>query len=184
MSFNFMLKASAAKPQQLLVRKEVVTTKSAVPRENLLSAPPRTDLRRPQPKKVDRNPRKSTPQSSSETERRVPRKRSTPTQRTVFSSDDSDADDVLERPSKKMKQESVQDTDSKRQIWSAKAFSGDDEGLFPMVHAAEITSLDKATKYLPTFEGWSDSLEVVLQYPSVSQRERHSLSTHNAAHHC
>ena len=173
MSFNFMLKASAAKPQQLLVRKEVVTTKSSGPRRDLLSAPPRSDVRQSQSKKTDRRPRKSTPLSSSEAERKVPRKRSTPTQRTIFSSDDSDVDDTSGRPCKKLKQESVLDTDSKRQVWLAKAFSDEDEGQFPMVHAADITSLDKATKYLPTFEGWSDTLEIVLQYPSVSQRERY-----------
>ena len=184
MSFNFMLKASTAKPQQLLVRKEVVTTKSSIPRKNLLSAPPRSDVRQSQPKKADHKPRKSTPLSSSDAERKVPRKRSTPTQRTVFSSDDSDVSETSERPSKKLKQESVQDVDSKRQVWLAKAFSNEDDGQFPMVHAADITSLDKATKYLPTFEGWSDSLEVVLQYPSISQRERRVLSSPTTTDHC
>jgi H3 lysine-79-specific histone-lysine N-methyltransferase len=174
MSFNFMLNDSSAKLQ---IKKEVVITKSAAPLRITSSAP-----RRSRPPQVhQRNTsstskhlkvRKASPQVS-QPRTKTGQRRSTPSQVAVtFSSDDSDVDEEIERPSKKPKQDVSQERDLKREIRCRQAFLTEGNDGFSMVHAADITSLDKGTKYIPAFEGASDTTPVVLQYPSILPTER------------
>ena len=185
MSFNFMLNGSSAKVQNLQIRKEVITTKSAAP-SKVQSGPQRPSG----PKTSNSNSKSNTSKTNGtakgkaaktslsppRVQKRAPVKRRTPSEATpAFSSDDSDEEENPERPAKKAKLE-ARDLDLKRQVRCREAFSEDSKGEFSMVHAAEITSLDRATKYVPAFEGVSEPREVSLQYPSASSRERYLLS--------
>jgi len=183
MSFNFILKGSTAKVQNLQIRKEVVTTKSAAPSRNLSgpqrpNAPnaPKSILKKSngaangKASKLSPNPPRA--------QKKAPVKRRTPSEATpALSSDTSDEDENPERPTKKAKLE-AQDLDLKRQVRCREAFSEDDNDKISMVHAADITSLDRATKYVPAFEGVSESHELCLQYPSASLRERYTLPSY------
>lgn len=173
-----MLKGSTAKVQNLQIRKEVVTTKSAAPSRNL-SGPQRPNA----PNAPKYKSKKSNGAASWEAnklspnppraQKRAPVKRRTPSEATpALSSDTSDEDDSPERPTKRAKQE-AQDLDLKRRVRCREAFSEDNHGKISMVHAADITSLDRATKYVPAFEGVAESHELRLQYPSALPRERY-----------
>ena len=48
-----------------------------------------------------------------------------------------------------------------------------------MVHAANIASLSKLAKYKAAFPGHVEVVEVQLQYPSASQREKY-VQSHSA----
>ncbi|MCJ1288806.1 Nucleosomal histone H3-Lys79 methylase [Xylographa carneopallida] len=180
MSFNYLLKKSSASTQSLQIRKEVVSTKTTVrtaPRANAASRsnglqPPRKQIKYVQDKF------QRLPSHTGKKENEVTRKRRTPSQGLVnFSSDDSEAEDGEEGEGsrKKPKADLDQHPDLKRQVRNQKAFSEEDGGIFDMVHAADIPSLDKTTKYIPSFEGLPEKIEVSLQYPSASQRERYLL---------
>ncbi|MCJ1249682.1 Nucleosomal histone H3-Lys79 methylase [Trapelia coarctata] len=179
MSFNFMLKGSSAKVQNLQIRKEVVTTKPAAP-SRALSGPQRPNASNtPKSNSKETNGAangkvgKASP-NQLKVQKRAPVKRRTPSEATpAFSSDDSD-EESPERPAKKAKAE-AHDLDTKRRVRCREAFSEDKKGDLSMVHAADITSLDRATKYVLAFEGASESSEVILQYPSASPRERYLL---------
>lgn len=180
MSFNFMLKGSTAKVQHLQIRKEVVTTKSAA-HSRIPLGPQRLDV--PNTPKVNAKKAKRTASGKASrsspdpprVQKRAPVKRRTPSEVTpAFSSDGSDGEESPERPAKRVKQE-VQHVDPKRQVRCRQAFSENNSGELAMVHAADITLLDGATKYVPAFEGVSDSDVVSLQYPSVSPKERYTL---------
>ena len=178
MSFNYLLKKPSASTQSLQIRKEIVTTRTTAGSVRPSSAtscsnnsqPHRTHTRRTQDK-LRRSPSHSTKKQSEI----IQKKRTLSRGLVTFSSDDSDADEDIERSSKKVKAEVVQDLELYRQIRNKQAFSEDGSGIFPMVHAADIPSLDKATKYIPSFEGLPENTEVSLQYPSASQRERYLL---------
>ncbi|MCJ1376953.1 Nucleosomal histone H3-Lys79 methylase [Xylographa soralifera] len=182
MSFNYLLKKSSASTQSLQIRKEVVTTKTTIRTASLLNAAPRSNGLQPSRKQTKRPQDKGrrSPLHTVKKENEATRKRRTPSQGLVnFSSDDSEVEEEEEEEEegsrKKLKAELDQDPDLKRQVRNKTAFSEDDEGIFPMVHAADIPSLDKTTKYVPSFEGLPENTEVSLQYPSASQRERYLL---------
>lgn len=177
MSFNFMLKASSTKVQSLQIRKEVVTTKSAASSRALsgpqrLNAPNASKSNSKQTNGVSNGKTGKASPNQLKVQKRAPVKRRTPSEATpAFSSDDSDEEESPERPAKKAKQQ-AQDLDLKRRVRCREAFAEDNKGELSMVHAADITSLDRATKYIPAFEGASESTEVCLQYPSASPSEK------------
>ncbi|RJE22702.1 hypothetical protein PHISCL_04963 [Aspergillus sclerotialis] len=121
--------------------------------------------------------------ASRDHERRTPsnrvtpsRKRQTPEQR--LSSDDEDGTSDTDTSFDMRKRARTGDSaepDPDRRIRSVKAFSEEDATEFPMVHAADITSVQKAGKFMPAFEGTENSEDVFLQYPSASQKERYNL---------
>ena len=93
-------------------------------------------------------------------------------------SDDEDADaDARSRSSgssnKRQKVEVTPTVDTKRQLRSKRAFSDDDHGAFPMIHAADIASPVRKSK-LPDLQ--EDKVTVELKYPSASQHERYCRS--------
>lgn len=98
------------------------------------------------------------------------RKRPSPALR-LSSSDESDSEDIPDLR-KRTKISPNAEVDLSRRVRSSKAFLEDGERTFPMVHAADITSEYKAGKFSGAFEESTDSVEVELQYPSASQRER------------
>jgi H3 lysine-79-specific histone-lysine N-methyltransferase len=65
--------------------------------------------------------------------------------------------------------------DPERQIRSVKAFSDEGTRPFKMVHAVDITSGQKAGKFKPAFGVEGKPTEILLQYPSASQKERYAL---------
>ncbi len=88
------------------------------------------------------------------------------------SSDDNESAESPEGPRKKVKRVSSSEPDLKRPIRSRQAFSEDDDGVFPMVHAAEIASLEEPNKFSAAFDKSTRSDSLSLQYPSASQQER------------
>lgn len=88
--------------------------------------------------------------------------------------DESDGDDdySLEDRTKRQKLDPLRTALPKRNVRSAAAFEGGGEAL-TIVHAAEIPTLDKTTKYEPVFKGLSQGFEVQVQYPSASKTERY-----------
>ena len=161
MSFNF-------KSQPLRIRTETITSKkTSASRTTPVPIPQRLNSQKARPsngpaqkKSMNLEPRKQNKTSA----KRTPE--------VDFGNDESDAEVSPTIPKKKRKQEEDYEPDLKRQIRSRKAFSEDDSGVFPMVHAASIPSLDKNTKYIPLLAGTSESTEISLQYPSASQQEK------------
>lgn len=104
-----------------------------------------------------------------------PRKRpaSTP-QRLESDSDDDVSDQDLGNARKRARRIGDMEPDPKRQIRSRKAFSDEDGGVFPMVHAIEVASLSKPTKYKAAFPNDPQAIKIHLQYPSASQSEKYA----------
>ena len=50
--------------------------------------------------------------------------------------------------------------------------SADEQEDFALVHAADIARSDDLHRYMPAFDGSPVDLQVLLQYPGTSQRER------------
>ena len=106
-----------------------------------------------------------------------PRKRAASTpQRFDSDSDDDVSDGDLNISSKRARRRSEPEPDATRQIRSRKAFSAENGGQFPMVHAADIASLKKPNEYKTAFPEYPEAVEVQLQYPSASQREKYASS--------
>lgn len=100
------------------------------------------------------------------------RKRPSPAQKPLTSSaESSDTEDSFDAR-KRAKISVSTEPDLKRKVRSLEAFSPEQDA-FQMVHAADIASLDKATKFRSAFEEPSVLANVSLQYPSASQRERY-----------
>lgn len=102
------------------------------------------------------------------------RKRPTPEQRLSSDDDDdgNDTDTSLEVLKRARTGESTE-PDYGRHLRSLKAFSGDTNKSLPIVHAAEITSVQKPGKFKPAFENTSQAAEVFLQYPSATPKEKY-----------
>ena len=167
----FKAGSSALKSQPLEVHKESVTGKKATPK----SGPARGAQQFPEPRHSPKDggkPLAKRPKSELKASKKPIKGRESSRLAIDFGSDESDADDVLELPQKRSKRDTVYQPDLKRRVWSRNAFSNDDSGIFSMVHAADIPSVDKSIKFQPSFEGLSDGAEIALQYPSASQKER------------
>ncbi|KAL8760219.1 MAG: hypothetical protein Q9199_000242 [Rusavskia elegans] len=95
--------------------------------------------------------------------------------RLVSDSDSGESDTPAEAPKKRTKVINGAPKSMKRQLRSVTAFSEDDHGIFPMVHASDIAALDKHTKYRLAFPQQGDQQAVQLQYPSASQQETFNL---------
>lgn len=100
------------------------------------------------------------------------RKRQTPELRLSSDDDASDTDTSFEVRKRARTDESAEG-DPERRVRSLKAFSEDGAKPFPMVHAADITSGRKAGNFKSAFGGGDKPTEVLLQYPSASQKERY-----------
>ncbi|KAI9718416.1 MAG: Nucleosomal histone H3-Lys79 methylase [Candelaria pacifica] len=98
------------------------------------------------------------------------------------SSEDNDSAESSEGPRKRLKISSSSEPDLKRLVRSKQAFSEDDKGVFAMVHAAEIASLEEPNKFNAAFGESSTAGNIFLQYPSASQQERYELVAPNDRH--
>ena len=161
MSYNF-------KAQPLRVRTETVTTKKSGPSRHSLApgaqhlngqrsrhspAPVKKGARAPEISKIAKPSSKRTPPVD-------------------FGNEESDVEISPTIPKKKRKQDGAYEPDLNRQVRSRKAFSDEDDGVFPMIHAASIPPLDKNTKYIPLIASSLEEAEISLQYPSASQQEK------------
>lgn len=149
----------------LQVRKQNITTKSATARKH---PTPKKKYHQLKDVSVSATNAKNLARKSSS--RNAPKSRSNV--QVDFGVHDSDSDDTLEIPRKKVKNGSDSEADLNRQLCSQKSFSGDTNHFYPLVHAAEVPWLEKSVKFQPLFEGLSENVEVQLQYPSISQKER------------
>ncbi|KAL4741949.1 histone-lysine N-methyltransferase, H3 lysine-79 specific [Aspergillus similis] len=161
--------------------RRVIQTHPAAPSHSANKATPRT---------VPTGPQKKTPETASRSvsgerdyspsKRRLTplrnRKRPTPEQRLSSDDDDdgSDTDTSLELRKRARTGESAE-PDYGRRLRSLKAFSGDETRPLPIVHASEITSVQKPGKFKPAFENKSQTSEIFLQYPSATPKERYEV---------
>ncbi|KAJ5152340.1 hypothetical protein N7492_010635 [Penicillium capsulatum] len=99
------------------------------------------------------------------------RKRPTPEQRLSSDDDVSDSDASFE-VRKRARTSTSAEPDPERRLRSVKAFSEEGSRPFKMVHAADITSGQKAGRFKPAFGAEGKPAEILLQYPSASQKER------------
>ncbi|KAL1999995.1 hypothetical protein VTN02DRAFT_3710 [Thermoascus thermophilus] len=113
------------------------------------------------------------------------RKRPSPAQTQRLSSDDDDSEedhhtDTSFEVRKRARVSASAEPDPNRRIRSVKAFSEEGPKTFPMVHAADVVASARKAgrKFKRAFEGSAASdgpAEILLQYPSNSQRERYEL---------
>ncbi|KAL8739156.1 MAG: hypothetical protein Q9181_000185 [Wetmoreana brouardii] len=99
------------------------------------------------------------------------RRKQSPQTRLLSDSDSGESDTATETPRKRVKVVNETWPSVKRQLLCSVAFSDDDCGKFAMVHAADIASLDKTSKYRHAFPQELGNHVVKLQYPSASQQE-------------
>ena len=167
----------AAQTKNAHIQKEVVKT-TIDPRKTQSPTPfAQRLLNRVPPKKKSpkQSNTKATPSPRSQPHN--PRKRAASTPQRLESDSDGDvSDENLDIGSKRVRRSSDPEPDLNRQIRSRRAFSGEDGGQFHMIHAAEIASLSTPSKYSPAFPNDPNAIEVQLQYPSASQREKYVLS--------
>ena len=171
--FDYLRKpgSNSVKPQPLQIRREVILTEAAPVRKVLTPALPRSKGRKSPPKSgvvgQDRlYPKKPLARGHAS------RKRPTPEQVLESSSDASGSEEAIGVSHKKLKSSSTRELDRKRQVRSSEAFSRDNGITYPIVHAADIASLDTSISFVPLFEGLTETAEVLLQYPSISPPER------------
>lgn len=164
--FDFLQKkgSQAIKPQPAKIRKETISLHPN-PRKTL-------DLRTvptiKRVKKVDPNalePPKARRQDS--------KKRQISKQpRLESDSDDSFSDGILEASNKRLRISPSVEPDRHRRLHCKKSLSADEAAMGNMVQAAEIASLQVATKYKPAFPDAPEATHIYLQYPSESAKER------------
>ena len=161
---------TAAKAKNVHIKQEVVKT-VLNPQKTFVPFPQHPN-KRSLPDKKAKSPNCQTAKPSSKARAQNHRRRpaSTP-QRLESDSEDDASDQDLGDARKRARRTSDVEPDSKRQIRSRKAFSEDDGGVFPMVHAANVASLSKPTKYRAAFPNDPGVIRIRLQYPSASQCE-------------
>lgn len=165
---------TAAKGKNVHIKQEIVKT-ALNPQKRFAPFPQHSNKRSLPLKKVTKvngQTAKQSPKSRAQN----PRKRlaSTP-QRLESDSDDDVSDQDLGDARKRARRNSDVEPDLNRRIRSRKAFSGEDGGVFPMVHAIDVASLNKPTKYKAAFSNDPQAIQIRLQYPSASQSEKYAL---------
>lgn len=171
MSFFSLIQKKGSKPippAPNSIRKEIVHSSSNAKKASFLN------IARPNPAIPGsrRKGQKATKDRNRPTTSDHVRKRKKSQQtRLVSDSDSGESDTPAEAPKKRTKVINGARKSMKRQLRSVTAFSEDDHGIFPMVHASDIAALDKPTKYRLAFPQQGDQQAVQLQYPSASQQE-------------
>ena len=164
---------TAAKGKNIHIKQEIVKT-ALNPQKTFLpfaehsqkrSLPSQSTI------KLDNQSTKSSPKFRAQNARKRPA--STP-QRLESDSDDGLSDQDLGDARKRARRTSDVEPDLRRHIRSRKAFSEEDGGMFPMVHAIDVASLTKPAKYKPAFPNDPQAIQIRLQYPSASQCERYA----------
>ncbi|KAL8825419.1 MAG: hypothetical protein Q9170_007799 [Blastenia crenularia] len=95
--------------------------------------------------------------------------------RLVSDSESQESDTGSEVQTKRTKTTHQSQSSRRRELRCKIAFSEEDDGIFTMIHAVDIASLDKPPKYRPAFLQDAERYAVALQYPSASQQEKYEL---------
>ena len=162
---------TAAKGKNVHIKQEIVKT-ALNPQKPFVPFPQHSRRRLLPDKRVpklDGQTANRSPNSRAQNPRKRPA--SIP-QRLESDSEDDLSDQDLVDARKRVRRTSEVEPDVNRQIRSKKAFLEDDGGIFAMVHAADVASVSKPTKYRAAFPNDPQAVRVQLQYPSASQSER------------
>lgn len=164
---------TAAKGKNIHIKQEIVKT-ALNPQRTFVPFPQRSN-KRSLPDKKATKPDGQTAKPSSKSRAQNLRKRPASTPQRLESDSDGDVSDQdLGDARKRARRMGDVEPDLKRQIRSRKAFSDEDGGVFPMVHAVNVASLIKPTKYKAAFPNDPRAVEIHLQYPSASQKEKYA----------
>lgn len=170
--FDFLQKkgSQAIKPEPAKLRKETVSIqpnarktldpKAQRPRVRTVTAIKRV-------KKVDLNALE-TPKARQDSKKR----QISDQPRLESDSDDSFSDEILEATNKRPRISPSVEPDMHRRLRCMESLSADEAAMGNMVQAAEIASLQIATKYKPAFPDDPEATHIYLQYPSESAKER------------
>lgn len=170
--FDFLQKkgSQAIKPQPAKLRKETVSIqpntkktldpKAQRPRVRTVPAIKRV-------KKVDLNAFESPKARHDSKKRQI-----SDQLRLESDSDDSFSDEILEASNKRPRISPSVEPDRHRRLRCMESLSADEAAMGNMVQAAEIASLQMATKYKPAFPDDPEATHIYLQYPSESAKER------------
>lgn len=170
--FDFLQKkgSQAIKPQPAKLRKETVSIqpdtkktldpKAQRPRVRTVPAIKRV-------KKVDLNALESPKARQDSKKRQI-----SDQLRLESDSDDSFSDEILEASNKRPRISPSVEPDRHRRLRCMESLSADEAAMGNMVQAAEIASLQMATKYKPAFPDDPEATHIYLQYPSESAKER------------
>lgn len=170
--FDFLQKkgSQAIKPEPAKLRKETVSIqpnarktldpKAQRPRVRTVTAIKRV-------KKVDLNALE-TPKARQDSKKR----QISDQPRLESDSDDSFSDEILEATNKRPRISPSVEPDRHRRLRCMESLSADEAAMGNMVQAAEIASLQMATKYKPAFPDDPEATHIYLQYPSESAKER------------
>ncbi|PYH96317.1 histone H3-K79 methyltransferase [Aspergillus ellipticus CBS 707.79] len=174
--------AFSLQPKKPQIRK-VVQTRTAAPSRSVSQTPGPSSRTPPAQVKARESASRSVSRDrdppSSATKRRLgtpaqTRKRQTPELRLSSDDDASDTDASFE-VRKRARTGNSAEPDPARRLRSLKAFSEDGVRSLPMIHASEITSVQKVGNFKPAFGEAKPLPEILLQYPSASAKERYNL---------
>lgn len=165
--------STAIKAQPAQVRKEIVTASTRTSKTLNASLQPRNGRDIPRAFNVKQKP-VAAQQASRQRAQRSRKRPSSAQPRLESDSDESSINGALEESRKRVRTSTDVEVDTKRLVRCRKAFSDKDGGSFPMVHAADIASLSKPTKYRAAFPEFPHARRILLQYPSASQREKYA----------
>lgn len=170
--FDYIQKkgSKALKPQPAQIRKEIISTLPHA-RKALSSTPKRTNTRTVPATNKPRQPDLAVLH---------PKSRNQGSKKRLFSaqlrlesdSDDDTSEETLEASSKRSRVSASVEPTSNRQIRCKKLFSEDEEDTRNMVHAAEIATLRRPTKYKAAFPNDPQATSILLHYPSELAKER------------
>lgn len=170
--FDFLQKkgSQAIKPQPAKLRKESVsiqpnTKKSLDPKAQRPRVRTVPAIKRV--KKVDLNALESPKARQDSKKRQI-----SDQLRLESDSDDSFSDEILEASNKRPRISPSVEPDRHRRLRCMESLSADEAAMGNMVQAAEIASLQMATKYKPAFPDDPEATHIYLQYPSESAKER------------
>jgi hypothetical protein len=155
----------AIRPQPAQIRKEIISTVSSVRKTTDIAS-----------RKVFNGGKAPTSQPASsrlKARGRETRKRSLqPQERLTSDSEDEDHSKVDSAPKKRQKTDVDVEPDISREMCNKKSFLGNGDGIPGMVHAAEIATVGKCTKYKLAFPEALKSNQVEVQYPSAGTLEK------------
>ncbi|KAL8801373.1 MAG: hypothetical protein Q9182_004487 [Xanthomendoza sp. 2 TL-2023] len=159
-------------PAPTSIRKEVVRSTSSAKKPSFL-ARSRPESVVPQARRRGQRVAES---RTRDTVQKQSRKRTKSEHTPLLSDSDSQNSDTATDPARK-RAKAVNDGPAleKRQLRSKLAFSEEDIGSFPMVHATGVATIDKPAEYRLAFPQEVAQRTVSLQYPSASQQETFEL---------
>lgn len=156
------------------IRREVVQSASVVRRT------PHSNTLRPKPALPsiqDKGRKAERAQTNGSRSEHARRRKQSSQPRLVSDSDSQGSNSGSELPTKRKKVAHKDRRPKRHGLRSETAFFEGDIGIFPMVHAGDIASLDKLPRYTSAFSQNAERFAIKLQYPSASQQEMYGRSS-------